>query len=80
MSLFYSCSAYNEIWHSTNVELNNLLEVELPKEKPKPEKVLRLTHMQIILLVSIGQARGISKVCDYVYKICSDLQETRGVL
>lgn len=33
-----SHSAYNEIWHSTNVELNNLLEVELPKEKPKPEK------------------------------------------
>ena len=62
------CSAYNEIWHKANVELTSLLEVELPKEPPKPEKVFSVYHFpQLTACVHSGQACGISEIC---YHVC----------
>ena len=87
MSVFIACSAYNEIWHRTNVELDSLLETELPKEKPKPEEVgipTADTHAYNTLIFSlmpyIGQTCSIPKVCYDVCKICCYLQETGRML
>ena len=33
------CRLYNDQWHSAHLAITNLLEVEVPKEPAKPEKV-----------------------------------------
>ena len=38
-TLLYEYRLYNEQWHSTQLGLRDLLEWELPKQPPKPEKV-----------------------------------------
>jgi hypothetical protein len=37
--LIIICRLYNNQWHSAHLGITNLLEVEVPKEPLKPEKV-----------------------------------------
>ena len=38
-------SLYDSMWLSAQVDINNLINVELPKVPPKPEKVSYLLHL-----------------------------------
>ena len=58
------CRLYNDQWHSAHLGITNLLEVEVPKEPPKPEKVsvhsnnlymiVAMCKNRVVLTVSCG--------------------------